>query len=476
MTSKVISLEQAKAALWLRGELSWKLRDYQLPLYDQLKKFLANPKGLKFVMNVARRFGKSHINVLIALEYGLQKPNSLIRFACPTQKALKKIILPILNDILSDCPESVKPRWLVQEGVLRFHNGSELHLAGADSGNAERLRGQKSDLNVVDEAGFVDDLDYLVRSILVPQTMTTGGKTILISTPPSSPAHAFVEMAIEAESDGFYIKKTLYDNKSLTKDLIDLYAKEAGGYESSTFKREYLCEFVTDEALQIIPEWDDKFVQDSNKPRFFEYYHGYTALDLGFKDKTALIFGYYDFEKAALIIEDEAEILGQQVTSQKIAEVTKEKEKLLLGTRLPYRRISDNSDPIVLNDMGTNHDVHFMATGKDSLEAMLNKVRTFVQQGRLIINPRCEMLIGCLKYGVFVSKENRTFARSSVYGHYDHLAALVYLIRNLDEVTNPVPKAAVAPIDSWFNPEPDEDAQIAQSIKQIFGLKKKASY
>ena len=39
------------------------------------------------------------------------------------------------------------------------------------------------------EAGFIDRLDYLLKSVRLPQTLTTNGRTIVISTPPDSPAH-----------------------------------------------------------------------------------------------------------------------------------------------------------------------------------------------------------------------------------------------------------------------------------------------
>ena len=61
-----------------------------------------------------------------------------------------------------------------------------------------------------------------------------------------------------------------------------------------------------------------------------------------------------------------------------------------------------------------------------------------VADGRIVVHPRCTQLLGCLKYGVFNNKRSE-FARSNVYGHYDHLAALIYLVRNLSTHSNPIP-------------------------------------
>jgi hypothetical protein len=79
-----------------------------------------------------------------------------------------------------------------------------------------------------------------------------------------------------------------------------------------------------------------------------------------------------------------------------------------------------------------------MPTNKDTLEAMINEVRILVQNKRIVISPKCVKLIGCLKYGVWNTKKSQ-FARSATYGHFDHLAALIYLVRNLAVHTNPIP-------------------------------------
>jgi hypothetical protein len=81
-------------------------------------------------------------------------------------------------------------------------------------------------------------------------------------------------------------------------------------------------------------------------------------------------------------------------------------------------------------------------TNKDELRAMVNYLRRWVNDGRLIVHPRCEFLAACLKFGVWdksPTKENPGFALSKKYGHYDALAAVIYLLRYIDERTNPVP-------------------------------------
>lgn len=361
-----------------------------------------------------------------------------MRFAAPTGKALKKITMPIFKMLLVDCPEKIKPVYKVQEQVWVFPNGSEIHMAGTDNGNAESLRGTASDLNFIDEAGFASDLDYVLKDILMPQTITTGGKTLLGSTPPRTPAHDFTEIARECEVEGFFTKLTIHDNASIDEITKERYCKEAGGPLSTTWRREYLCEDVIDEDLAIIPEWKDDFIREIPRDQFYGYYHKYVGMDLGRVDNTELVFGTYLFKPATLYIEDELCMGGASWTTITLKEAIFKKEAELWADQKPFRRISDNNNPHLITDLSSLHNCYFMETDKESLEAMVNEVRLMVGEGRLIIHPRCVRTIGCLKYGIW-DERRKMFERSKAFGHFDALAALIYLVRNLAKNSNPVP-------------------------------------
>jgi hypothetical protein len=280
------------------------------------------------------------------------------------------------------------------------------------------------DLIILDEVGFTSNLDYIYKSVIIPATThRPDAKIILISTPPSTPAHAFLDYAQRAEVEGGYAMFTIYDNPMIDEATIERLKKESGGEHTTTFRREYLCEFITDTDLAIIPEWHDNCIQDIPRDEYYSYYHKYVGMDLGVKDFTALIFGYYDFKQAKLIIEDEFKMHGPTMNTEKLVAEIKAKELELWETQVPFRRISDNNNLHLLQDFSYLHNLVFTATNKDTLEAMINEVRIMVAAGQIIIHPRCKQLIGCLKYGVWTMKKDK-FARSSVYGHFDSLAWL----------------------------------------------------
>lgn len=427
---------------WYRGNLSFLWHKGQ----KVMENTWANAKNQLFVMNVARQYGKSYYTVSKAIQLAMTKPNARIKYGTAFHTDLTEFILPTFEKILESCPTSLKPKYKTQGSKWVFDNGSEIKLVGLDK-SPNSLRGNVIDMIIIDEAGFVSNLDYIYKSVIIPATLHRPDcKIVFISTPPSTPAHAFLDYAQRADREGSYVKLTILDNPLINEDDIERMAKELGGRESTSFRRECLCEFVTDTDSAIIPEWKDEYCVDIPKDEYYGYYHKYVGMDLGVKDFTACIFGYYDFKKASLIIEDEFTMNGPSMNTELLVNAIRSKESILWGegdnkevpSTVPFRRISDNNNPHLLQDFSYLHNLTFVATNKDTLEAMINEVRLLVQSGRIIINPKCLQLLGCLKYGVWDTKK-KAFARSTVYGHFDHLAALIYLVRNLAQHSNPIP-------------------------------------
>lgn len=457
---------------WRRGTLSWKLYKHQLPIYSAVWNAISNKSTLKYVINCSRRFGKTTILCLIAIEYGIRNPNTQIRFAAPTAKSLRKSIHPIMKMLLADCPDHLKPIYKGSEDMFDLPNGSQIHFSGTDNGHEENLRGTVSHLNIVDEAGSMGNLNYLIKSILVPQTLTVRGTTIIASTPSVTSDHDYFYIYRECLEENCVSEFTIHDNKSLDADTLKTYMKEAGGEESTTFKREYLVQFVTDSEQSILPEWQDQYSEDTVRDEYFPYYHKYVSLDTGVVDYTAGLFAYYDYRNACIVVEDEYTINGPEMTTDILARDIRNKEKTLWGEMHVNRRIADNNNLILIADLTRLHNLPFVPTNKTSLEAMVNQVRVMINEGRLKINPRCTQTLGCVKYGIWKkSNGKKEFGRSKKYGHYDHLAALVYLVRNVDQNTNPVPATYKMSNDThWINKDLlNNRTANATAVGKLFG-------
>lgn len=421
---------------WKAGDLSYKMWPVQLKMAEVLE----SKWSLKKLLNCSRRLRKTSTALVKCIEDLIKNEGPPIRFVAPTQKMLRNIVHPIVKMICADAPEDMKPIWKGQDGYYLFpYKNTELHIAGANNGHEDDSRGVASRRCVVDEAQMVDKLKYLVDDVLMPQLLSTGGDLWMLLTPPKTPVHECREYVLEAKALKSYAEFNIFASE-YPPEVIEQFCKEAGGKESTTWLREYMCQFVVDKNFAIVPEWTDSLIEEYVPDEFYKFYAKYEGLDIsgGKKHKTANLYAVYDFKKAKLCILDESVLSPQETTTRKLAEVVKAKELELWKEQKPALRIADNNNLILLADLGKEHAIHFQPTSKDTLDAMVNNVRLWVGAKKLQISPKCEQLIGSLKYGVWTDSR-KEWEESAVYGHFDALAALMYLLRYIDVVTNPIP-------------------------------------
>lgn len=436
----LLSREDALRQAWETGFLDWKLREHQVDLYQ----FISNIEALKTVIKCARRFGKTFSVLLYLIEMAIRHPGIRMRYAAPTEKSLRAYVKPNMRTILGDCPSDLKPRWIAQDSLFSFPNGSELWLAGTDKEHAEKLRGPGTDLGVCDEAGFMSNLKYVVNDILLPSTMDCDGRLIIVSTPPRTPGHDFTLMYNEAVGTGSSYVKTVWENKWLMDrpEKLAEYIEAAGGRESTTWKREYECQDIIDEATAVLVEGNDtdlmnKIVCEHVRPKYF---NSVTSMDPGFSPShTGVLYGYIDFQAGLLIIEDELDVLRMR-TDILATRIAKQELELGYSGQLNGRHIRwSDIDPRLLQDLATMHGLNFAATNKDSLTAMVNQARVLMSQAKLRIHPRCRSLLGQIRSATW-NDAKTGFDWSVQYGHYDLISALIYMIRNADWLSNPFPE------------------------------------
>jgi hypothetical protein len=466
-----VSKSEAIYLLWKRGILKWKLHDVQKKMHDSIT---GSDRDVVTVL-CSRRLGKSFLLCLMASEKCIQEENIIIKYICPEKKMVKTIIEPILRIIFKDCPDELKPELKVADGRFLFPNGSQIQFAGSDKGNAESIRGGAAHLCIVDEAGFCDDLEYVINSILAPTLDTTDGKIVLASTPSKESNHEFIVKFVKpAEINDELIKYTIYDNPMMTEEKITKILKRyPEGKDSPMFQREYLCQIIMDADRAVIPEFtpalQEKIIRPWKKPVLYDCY---VSMDIGFKDFTVALFAYYDFLNAKLIISDELVLNGPRLLTPNLAVEIKKKESENFSdpvTREVFKatRVADNNNLILLQDLYRLHDVLFLPTAKDNKEAAINILREMLAGEKIIIDPKCKTLIAHLKHATW-NKKRTSFDRAAGYGHYDSVDSLVYLTRNVRFNRNPYREHHGKTPSDWHLPIQKENNPTFRAIKNIF--------
>lgn len=451
--------------LWRRGEIKeLLLHEGQLKIREMIDRL----PGQFIVLNISRQWGKTFGAVAYAIEFAQKNPRARIRIGAAFESDLTEFIEPAFETILSTCPDRLRPRFIQHKKRYRFPNGSDIKLVGLDK-RPNGLRGNTIDLIILDEAGFIRRLNYLHDSVIVPLTThRPNARIILQSTPPESPDHEFWDFVDRAKLNGAYAEFTIDENPMLGPDDIRRLEERLGGRHTTAFRREYLCQRIIEEERAIVPEWRPEFeyAKDFKDDPLYAFWHKYQALDIGVqRDKTVDLFGFYNFRESCLYIEHDLDISGTKTTTDLIEnELTKKEAEI--GYQTTYRRIADNSHPLLLNDLSAR-GIHFAATDKAKLHEMVGELRVWVRMGRLRVHRRCLQLLGCLSGGIWNEKKTE-FERSKVFGHYDALAALIYLVRNIDQHTNPVPDWFVNP-GRWPNQKQAQGlSPLGQDMKALF--------
>lgn len=465
--------QKAVELSWTLGRLYLHLNPSQRKIYDKYAE--GKGRNIKFVANCSRKLGKSVLGLFVATEIAIQKKDALIAFIAPTVDNVQAYTRQLIQVVFKTCPEHLKPKFLKTEIV--FANGSRILFRGVGKGIADsyhNLRSFAFDLIVLDEAGFSSNLDEIVDGALLSTLLPRNGNMLLLSTPPVTPDHAFKQYCDEAQALGAYSRFTIRDSH-YTLEQQDKFIKAVGGEKSAKARREFFCEFVIDTDFQIIPEWDDKFIQpiDKNKDKNWKYWFKYLSLDPGWSDFSICLFGWYNSSLKKLRIKGEVMMKSPEQTTRLLAEAIKAKEKEIFEGAEIKKRISDNNDPKLLRDFNIEHKLYFSPVeSKTLLDVMVSDVRELVKDGGLEVDPACTQLIGCLRNGVFVKTKGgnrgKEFARSKVYGHYDAIAALVYLVRELDQTTNPLPPIAERDDENMYLPKAVLDADKGP-VRDIIG-------
>jgi len=475
-----LSKKEIQRELWYRGILSYKCHPIQKEMYDI---FYNSPERSRLVWVLARQSGKTYLLCILALEQAIRQPNSVIKMVTDTKLHAENILLPKFEEVMHDCPQDLKPEYKVKQSTFYFTNGSQIQLAGTDNKHFEKMRGIKSHLNLVDESGFCNDLEDVIDGVLFPTTTHTGGKTVLASTIPTQLDHLFFKYIEKAKFKKTLTEKTIYDNPLMTPEKIEEAINEM---EPERFRREYLNEIVKDSNTSVIPEFNNNLKKDIVKewvrPPFFD---NYVAMDLGGKDLTAVLFGYYDFRNAKLVIEDEI-IMDFQKPDNNLESLTKQiinkENELWLDQQInelkrPLSRVSD-INPIAIGEIlkYSNNKLYFSTAKKDDKDSALNHMRALLNSKQIIINPRCKTLILHLENVRWNSATNKEkFARSPDHGHYDAVDALKYFVRAVNFNKNPYPTHYGIDRQDLFIPNVNKFNQgdVNEIYKQIFNIKRK---
>jgi hypothetical protein len=284
---------------------------------------------------------------------------------------------------------------------------------------------------------------------------------------------------------GAYVLRTIEDNPMLSQPERDEFIRMSGGPDSEDTLREYYCIRIRSATATVVPEFQrDSHVFRSPEPA---YAHGFTVIDPGVRDLCAVSTGYYDFERAKLVIRRSWSQRNAN-TNQVVAAIRDLEAETFATMRFwknskgflqnPLCRYSDTEARLVL-DLNTIHDLRVVNVDKSTgREAMLHSFRNAVQVGRIEWHPDAELSIASVEAAVW-NKDRTDWARNKDHGHYDQLAVAQYMWTMANKLDNPFPPQGVVMTRAYSKDDlvvPEESMQrrrnIAETWNRIWGKRK----
>jgi hypothetical protein len=491
---ETLSNDELVAAACRAGNLSWMLHSAQKAIYDKYRAWEqvrqndeSSPKAGTYprIFCIAKsgRFGGSTLSLLIKTEDCIRNPGQSHRISSAFQKNIAEIVNDVSHVVFDLMPDDVKPVYKGSQGPQGpgfyfplqpgFTRQSVIRLIGLDL-HPDGSRGQASDGDVFTEAGYIVKLLYVVKNVVYRQYQGRPWASMILETSAPNVIDTDWERIFlpDAVSRGAAAFATIEDNPLLSRYEKDEFIAAMGGRGHPDCEREYFNVIAVDQASRVVPEWDElRHVQEWPTP---EYAHCYVTADPGTRDLFGLLWGYWDFGRAALYFQrDWAE---PNALNNDVAAAVREGEQELWGTpgiagelvdpkafrvarkpgvgpdvevidrwlpavgapagtlcwydgkwlrANPYHRISDIDLPLCAQ-LSSEHRLEFNSIVKSSKEAMANSFRDAVSNGKVIAHPRCVKLNAHLKAARW-NKKRTDWERATAHGHFDLLACAIYM-------------------------------------------------
>jgi hypothetical protein len=456
----VIPPEHIEREFWYRGLQRYMLHEHsQRKMYEKTLRWKEKNPDLygPVVWNCHRGFGKSFTKTIIGLERCSQAPRQIVRFGTESEVAALEIIKHQLEPMLDRRPKDFKVElsndtWHIQNPRWGKDEWSELHIFGCRE-NARKHRGKRSDLVLMDEGRNIEDLEYVMRSVFGPHFVTRDKPLAIIgSTPPDTPDHAYSSVYIpEAiEGDRYFICRAT-DNPDIREQDLRMMIDGCGGEESVHWRREGLCELVADDARRVVAEWkqvrDTCFVDHWPRP---EHFFPRVFIDVGWEDKTALLYGYHDFHSNKLVIE--REYVASYKTAAEIAEMSLAIEWELWGDTENYHHVTRvaDADKWGLETLRKDQRFHCRAAERWDRDGTVNQLRSRVQREQVVVHRECKILDSQLTNSIWNRRRNNI--QRDMYGHFDAGMALAYGASQISWRVNPDPESRVNDDDLFVRP------------------------
>jgi phage terminase large subunit len=390
--------------------LGMKLNGPQIAIVNALN----NPKYRFVVAAVSRRVGKTTIANIIGQLVTLV-PGSNVLIMSPNY-ALSSISFEEQRKLINHFKLEVE-RDNAKDRIIELKNGSTIRMGSVSQ--VDSVVGRSYSLIIFDEAALTSDGQEAFEIALRPTLDRPDSKAIFISTPRGrnnwfSTYHGYGFNTIPAFSKWASIHADYKENPRVSSSDIE---EARATMPASRFAQEYEASFTLYEG-KIFMFDDKKSVMPVER---WEHTERIMGMDIGFKDATAMLVLGYDYDEQKFYALDEWQ--GSGKTTEQLAVECKQ-----LETKYDVQMIFiDSAAQQTRYDLAVNYDISTINATKSVLDGIAY-VQTIVEQGNLIVDPKCVHLIAALDQFRW-NPSDTLLTEKPIHDKYSHMAdALRYAL------------------------------------------------
>ena len=275
------------------------------------------------------------------------------------------------------------------EGVIRWINGSQLKIAGnSNNAEADKLRGFKCRLAIIDEIGHQRNIDYLVDEILLPQMVDFKDSTLLLTGTPSRVPHHFSTRIFQEDNSFKKYHFTMLDNPFIPdpRKFIEEEANRKGyNTEDPFIRREYFGEIVADTEAVVFKNFNTyDTVPDLMN---FNPIGINIGGDYGYQDYNGIVTVIYNKTQAYVLKEDK---FNKSIVSKIIDKVREhyafaEELAMKYGWHIPIKIYADYNEESITKELMITYHLPAFNCYKYNKAYAIEKLAELARTNRLLV-------------------------------------------------------------------------------------------
>jgi hypothetical protein len=395
-------------------------RKQQAYIHEQIEKFRYS------LLCCHRRFGKTVmcINHLIKAAMTNKHHNPRFAYIAPTYGQAKKIAFDYLKHYTKNIPGT---KYNETELRCDLVNGARIMLLSSE--NPDSIRGIYLDGCIIDETAQINPT--LISEVITPALSDRKGFMILVGTPKGM-SNLFYDYYQKAQSDP---KWFLYKAKASETKIVDDEELKAAltVMGSQKYEQEFECSFIGNIQGSIYGDIISS-LEDKKQITRVPVNPGYpvnTAFDLGFNDKTAVIF----FQQVGHMVHIVDYYENNNEAFPHYAKVLKEKDYVYENHYGPHDLDhTEFSTGKTRKEVAYQMGIRFRVVPKISVEDGIHAVKMLLPRCLIDVD-NCSKLINALRhYHRKYNDKERIYSAKPVHSWASHACdAMRYLSIGLNE-------------------------------------------